>query len=182
MNKKRTVPGIISTALLCFIFWLIITGQLVAIFTGGLSMQSVVIGLAVSLLAGGFSSLFFINDSPFYLFQPARLCRFLCYGLITLPIEIVKANIAVAKKALSSHPKMDSGIVKIPVDVKSDYGQALVADSITLTPGTVTMDITEEDGQTYYYVHWIDVETTDPVEAGEIIKGTFEGKVKDIWG
>ena len=182
MNKKRTMPGIISTAILCVIFWMIITGQIVAVFTGGASLQSIVIGLIVSILVGWFSSLFLINDSPFYLWMPARLVNLIGYIFITLPVAIFKANVDVAKRALSPHPKINPGIVKIPVDVSSDYGMALVADSITLTPGTVTMDIVEENGQTYYYVHWIDVETTDPVEAGEIIKGTFERKVKGIWG
>ena len=51
---------------------------------------------------------------------------------------------------------INPGIVKIPTDMKSDYGIAALANSITLTPGTITMDFAEEDGQNYLYVHWID--------------------------
>ena len=50
----------------------------------------------------------------------------------------------------------------------------------TLTPGTITMDITEEDGQMYYYIHWIDV-TCDGAEAGEVIKGRMERWLRRVW-
>ena len=57
----------------------------------------------------------------------------------------------------------------------------MLANSITLTPGTITMDIAEEEGQTYYYIHWIDVATADAKEAGEAIKGTLEKAVGRIF-
>lgn len=179
--KKSSLPAIVSTAIICFLFWLVITGQLAAAFTGGLSVQSLIIGALVSVFAGWFSSRFFINNSPWHLWNPVRLLRLFAYFPVFF-VELVKANIDVAKRALSPKPKLNPGIVKVPVDVKSDYGMALVADSITLTPGTVTMDITEQDEQTYYYIHWIDVASEDPVEAGDMIKGIFERKVKGIWG
>ena len=76
---------------------------------------------------------------------------------------------------------MNPGIVKVPVDLKGDYAEAMLANSITLTPGTITMDIAEQDGKTYYYVHWIDVSETDREKAGEIIKGRLENAVRRIW-
>ncbi len=179
--KKSSLSAIVSTAIICFLFWLVITGQLPALFSGSFSVQSLVIGACVSTFAGWFSSRFFINNSPWYLWNPARLLRLFAYFPIFF-VELVKANMDVARRALSPKPKLNPGIVKVPVDVKSDYGMALVADSITLTPGTVTMDITEQDEQTYYYIHWIDVASEDPVEAGDMIKGIFERKVKGIWG
>ena len=65
--------------------------------------------------------------------------------------------------------------------MKSDYGVAAVGNSITLTPGTITMETTEEDGQNYLYVHWIDVAETDPEKAGEIIKGSMERALRRVW-
>ena len=58
---------------------------------------------------------------------------------------------------------------------------AMLANSITLTPGTITMDIAEEDGQTYYYIHWIDVAAPSGKEAGDAIKGTLEKGVGRIF-
>ena len=71
--------------------------------------------------------------------------------------------------------------MKVPVGLKSEYAQAMLADSITLTPGTITVDTVEEDGKDYYYIHWIDVASEDPEEAGEAIKGTLEKWVRRIW-
>ena len=45
------------------------------------------------------------------------------------------------------------GFVKVPVKIKSDAGKLLLANSITLTPGTISVDADE----TNIYVHWIDV-------------------------
>ena len=45
---------------------------------------------------------------------------------------------------------------------------------------SITMDIAEEDGQMYYYIHWIDV-TCDGAEAGEVIKGRMERWLRRVW-
>ena len=71
--------------------------------------------------------------------------------------------------------------MKIPTELKSDYGLGALSNSITLTPGTITMEVTEEDGQNYLYVHWIDVKETDPEKAGEAIKGTLEKGLRRVW-
>ena len=57
----------------------------------------------------------------------------------------------------------------------------MLANSITLTPGTITMDIAEEDGKSYFYIHWIDVAETDREKAGEVIKGRMEKWIGRIW-
>ena len=93
----------------------------------------------------------------------------------------MKANIDVAKRALSKNVKINPGIVKIPAELVSDYGLSMLANSITLTPGTIVMDIIEEDGKNYLYVHWIDVETEEEDKAGEIIKGDFENRIRGIF-
>ena len=105
----------------------------------------------------------------------------LVYCIFIFPVELVKANIDVAKRALSPKLPVNPGIVRVPVDLTSEYGQAMLANSITLTPGTITMDIAECDGQTWYYIHWIDVKSAEPAEAGEQIKGTLERGVGRIW-
>jgi len=57
-----------------------------------------------------------------------------------------------------------------------------VANSITLTPGTITLDLDEDEaGRNYYYIHWVDVIETDREKAGEIIKGTMEKWIGRIW-
>ena len=94
-------------------------------------------------------------------------------------IELVKANIDVAKRAFSRN--INPGFVKVKTDLKSDYGLSMLANSITLTPGTIVMDIYEEDNENYLYIHWIDVMSEDTSEAGEMIKGKFEKKIRGIF-
>ena len=95
-------------------------------------------------------------------------------------VELAKANIDVAKRAFSPACPVNPGFVKVPADVKTEYGRSMLANSITLTPGTITMDIAEEEGKTYYYIHWIDVKATGE-EAGEAIKGKLEKGVRRVF-
>lgn len=179
--KNASAPAILSTAVVCFLFWMVITGQVVDIFRGQTSVQVLVVGVIVSICVALFSARFFIHENAGHLWNPVRLLNLIVYGLILFPIELIKANCDVAFRALNPKLPINPGFVKVPVDLKSEYGEAMLADSITLTPGTITMDITEEDGQTYYYIHWIDVKTEDPKEAGDAIKGSLEKGVGRIF-
>ena len=180
--KKTTFPAVVATAVLCYIIWLCLTGQIGAFFDGTASAQILIAGAVVCILIALFASRFFIHRKPFHLYNPLRLLKLLFYCVIILPWEIIKANVDVALRAFSPKLRIRPGFVKIPVeDIKSEYGLAMLANSITLTPGTITMDIVEQDGKNYYYIHWINVETEDPEEAGNKIKGTLEKWVRRIW-
>ena len=179
--KKAGFSSIASTALLCFVFWLLITGELAALFKGEPSVEILIAGAAVSILVALFSARFFIHEKAFYLCNPKRFFTLLFYCIVIFPIELVKANLDVAFRALNPKLPIKPGIVKVPVDLNSEYAQSMLANSITLTPGTITMDIAEEEGKTNYYIHWINTETEDPQAAGEAIKGTLEKWVRRIW-
>ena len=178
--KKTTIPAVLSTAIVCYLFWLVITGQIISIFRGAPSTEVLIAGAIVSCLVALFSARFFIHEKFYWLFA-GRFIPMLIYCICIFPIELWKANVDVAKRALDPKLPVNPGIVKVPVNLQSEYGLAMLADSITLTPGTITMDIVDEEGQTYYYIHWIDVATQDPVEAGDAIKGTLEKWVGRIW-
>ncbi len=177
--KKATFPAVLSTAILCFLFWLLITGQIISIFHGQASVEVLIAGAIVSVLVAAFTAKFFVHTRAFYLWKKIFVLLFYC--ICVFPVELFKANLDVAVKAFSPLKKIDPGIVKVPVNLESEYGQAMLANSITLTPGTITMDIVEQEGQTYYYIHWIKVKSQDPAEAGDAIKGTLEKWVGRIW-
>lgn len=179
--KKATFMAVLSTAVVCFLFWLLITGQIVALFRGGADEQIMLAGAIVSIGVATFSARFFIHAKPLHLYNPVRLAYLLVYCLGVFLRELTKANVDMAKRALGRKVNVNPGIVKIPVDVKSEYGRSMLANSITLTPGTITMDTVEEQGKCYYYVHWIDVAETDGEKAGEMIKGTLEKWIGRIW-
>ena len=181
MKEKRSIVSVLSTAVICWLFWLLLTGQAVAVLKGNPSVQILAAGGIVSLGTAVFSARFFIHRDPFFLLRPIRFLRLLSYCCLRFPAELIKANVDVALRALRPSMPVNPGIVRVPVNLTGEYAQAMLADSITLTPGTITMDIAETDGQLYYYVHWIDVQSEEPAEAGERIKGILEKKIRGIW-
>lgn len=178
--KKTNISAFFATAIMCFLFWLLLTGQIVSIFTGGASMQVLIAGAAVSVLTALFTARFFVHEKAFWLFNPVKLGAMLFYCLVVFMWELIKANVSMFCYVFGLK-KTNPGIVKISTDLESEYGESMLANSITLTPGTITMDIAEEKGKTYYYIHWIDVSTQDMKEAGDSIKGTMEKWIRRIW-
>jgi len=85
-----------------------------------------------------------------------RLDRFMAYW-VWLGGEIFKANIYVVKTSLRPELDIQPTMVRVPVSVKSDIARATFANSITLTPGTVTVDV-EEDA---FIVHALTPELAD---------------------
>lgn len=173
---KRSISGVISTSIFTFVFWIVFVLQDINIFK--LDIQEVIAGLIVSIIIGYFTSPLFVKEDGFWILKKGRIFKLLAYVPI-YTIELIKANIDMAKRAFSM--KIDPGIVKIPTDLKSDYGLSLLANSITLTPGTITLDVYEEDEKDYLYIHWINVETEDEEKAGVIIKGKFEKWIRGIF-
>ncbi|GGM68641.1 multicomponent Na+:H+ antiporter subunit E [Halarchaeum rubridurum] len=58
--------------------------------------------------------------------------------------ELLTANVDVAKRVLSPSPRLDPGVVVVPLRVESNAAITTIANSITLTPGTLTMDYDAE--------------------------------------
>ena len=172
--KKATFLAILSTAAVCFLFWLLITGQIVGLVKGEPDAQVLIAGAIVSIGVALFSARFFIHKNPLHLWNPVKWLWLAAYCFGVFMAELFKANVDVAKRALGRKVDVNPGIVKVPVELESEYGRSMLANSITLTPGTITMDTVEEKGRLYYYIHWIDVASEDPAEAGEMIKGRLE--------
>lgn len=169
---KTKFPAVLTTFLLCLGFWILITWNF--------DVQELAAGAVVSLAVALFSARFFIHEKAFWLFNPAKLFGLIAYLFIFLG-ELIKANWDVAKRCYGGCKNIHPGIVKVPVDVRSEYGRSLLANSITLTPGTITMDAVEEDDKAYYYIHWIDVTAASGEEAGDAIKGTLEKGVRRVF-
>ena len=114
---------------------------------------------------------------PRKFFSPLRYFWFLCY-IPVLFFYMLIANFDVVYRVI--HPKMPikPGIVKVKTRLKSESGRTALANSITLTPGTLTVDITE-DG--YLYIHWINVRETDVEGATKRIVLRFEGLLAKIF-
>ena len=166
----------LSAFIFCFLFWLLLTWSV--------APRELILGGVVSAIVAAFSGRFLIHHQAFYLYNPVRLIVLIFYCAIIFLWEVIKANFAMAKLVLSPRLKYEAGILRIPASdkVQSEYGLAMVSNCITLTPGTITMDVAEDEGgKNYYYVHWIDVAETDRDKAGEAIKGRMERLIGRIW-
>ena len=169
---KTRFPAVVSTFVVCFAFWILLTWSF--------DPQELIAGGVVSIAAALLSARFFIHEKAFWFFNPKRLFALIAYVFVFL-WELIKANADMARRCYGGCKDVDPGVVKVPVELKSDYARSMLANSITLTPGTISLDIADEDGQLYYYIHWVDVSEEDRVKAGEIIKGTLEKWVRRIW-
>ncbi|MHC4572672.1 MAG: Na+/H+ antiporter subunit E [Planctomycetota bacterium] len=103
------------------------------------------------------------------------------WALVYIPVffyYVIKANLDVVYRALHPAMPIKPGIVKIKTILKTDSGITALANSITLTPGTLTVDLTD-DG--FLYVHWINVKSDDMEQATELIARRFEWFLKKIF-
>ena len=158
---------------LAFIIWILLTWPVI---DGGIDIQVVVAGL----IASAFVSVLFHEILPkeHHIFiSPVRIFWFVLYVPVFF-YYVIKANFDVVYRAL--HPKMPikPGIVKIKTNLKTASGITALANSITLTPGTLTVDLTD-DG--YLYVHWINVKSEDVEQATQFIGQRFEWFLEKIF-
>jgi multicomponent Na+:H+ antiporter subunit E len=100
--------------------------------------------------------------------------RFIIFGFI----EVVKSNIAVVKVVLAPKMKLNPGIVAIPLDIKSDAGITTLANVITLTPGTVSLDVSSD--RKTLYIHAFNVTDADADALRRETKETFERRVQEL--
>lgn len=90
--------------------------------------------------------------------------------------NLVLSNIDVARRVLSPRLPINPGIVRVRTQLTAPYQRLILANSITLTPGTVTLEMDGED----MYIHWIDVKHSDPEGAGQVIKDEMEAAIAKI--
>ena len=150
----------------------VLTGYWV-VLTGTFELSTLVTGVTLCFFLSLFTYDFFTAD---IIGRRGFLPRFLMFILLYIPelafiflFRIIEANVNVARHVI----KMDinPGIVKIHTPLRSHTAVTALANIITLTPGTLTLDVKETLEGNTLYVHWIDVETVSPEEAGELIKG-----------
>lgn len=153
--------------ILCFILWLTLTWTLY--------LPAIIVGLIMALIAaivfGGYFSY-----HPVKILQPHRLLWLLIY----IPIyawECLKANLDVAYRVIHPEKPLRPGIVKVKTRLKSDLARTVLANSITMTPGTMTVDIIDD----ILYIHWIWVREEDIEKATKIIVGPFEKYIANIF-
>lgn len=172
------IKAFLSTFLLSYLFWILFLAQDFNVLK--LGSQELIVGIIVSLVVAALCARFLVKEDGFWIFKKFRLLNLIVFIPVYI-LELLKANWNVAKKALSFNMKISPSIVKIETNLKSDWGLAMLANCITLTPGTITMDIYEEKNKNYLYIHWLDGDTEDMKTASKEIKGKFEKYIRRIF-
>lgn len=95
--------------------------------------------------------------------------------------ELIVSSIRVAKDVLTPGEfKMKSGVIAIPLDVKSDFSITFLANMISLTPGTLSLDVSED--RTKLYIHAMYIDNDDVESVRSEIKNGMETKVIQTFG
>jgi len=156
----------ITVFILSLLFWLLITFSL--------TLPNIIAGVVAALICSAIFARYYFRDVYKFL-QPARYYWFTVY-LFVFIWACIRANLDVAYRVL--HPAMPirPGIVKIKTSLKSEFARTLLANSITMTPGTITVDIIDD----IMYIHWIYIRSEDPEVYTKMITGVFEKYIKRI--
>ena len=141
--------------LILAVTWLLLNGKY--------DIATVSIGLVVSLLI---SVIFCFNCDVFseMKFTPKALLYLIMYFFVFLG-ELVKSNFDIARRVVSPSLPINPGIVEVETKLKSKIGRIVLTNSITLTPGTLTIDIKDDK----VFVHRV-----------EVIDETIERNTKEV--
>jgi multicomponent Na+:H+ antiporter subunit E len=165
MTRMRSTAVMFATLLL---FWLMLMGRL--------TVDVLVVGVPASLVI----AILYPNGLSFFTELRATPEAFIAglryFGYFFK--ELVISNLRLAAVVLSPSLPIKPGIVKVHTRLKSRMGRLMLANSITLTPGTLTVEM---DGE-WLYIHWVSVQSPD-IEAAtaEIVAG-FERYLEVIYG
>jgi multicomponent Na+:H+ antiporter subunit E len=163
--KRQRIAIMCITLLL---FWVMLQGSL--------AFDVLLVGSLISATIA-----FFYRDglSFFTEFRPAKraiIAGFKYYGYFFK--ELFKSNIKLAVIVLSPSLPIKPGIVKVRTRLKTKMGRLMLANSITLTPGTLTVEL---DGE-WIYVHWVTTEADDIETATKQIVAGFESYLEVMYG
>jgi multicomponent Na+:H+ antiporter subunit E len=167
---KLETRGRITVFVLAFLVWMALT-------MGGLQEAAVglIVAAIVALVAGRF---LFVPGTPSRRNILSRIVFALRYFFVFL-WEMIKANIHVASIVLHPRCPIKPGIVKIRTRLSRDVAITVLGNSITLTPGTFTVDV--DPGKKELYIHCIEVRSTDLEENSRIIGARFESLLREVF-
>ena len=142
---------------LFFIVWII--------FNGRVTWEIVLFGIAISGLMFAFVCKFMDysmeKERKFY-----KKCPLFCKYVVLLVKEIIKANLAVCHLILTRREVTEPVIVKVHTNLKTETARVILANSITLTPGTITVSLTEQE----LLVHCLDRSLAEGMEDSEFVR------------
>mgnify|MGYP000194531735 CR=1 FL=1 len=170
MTTKKKVWNILRffiTFIFLFLIWLL--------FSASINTYSIIIGIAGSFLIAIISYKAFIpfhqSHIRYIIAQPFYLIFFLFYLIFSIYYSSFIMLFTICKR--ESNVKL----VHFRTYLNSDAARLLLALSITLTPGTICVDLNDD----HLVVNWFNSKTVHNKEAGELIKGTIEKILQKVF-
>jgi multicomponent Na+:H+ antiporter subunit E len=156
-----------SYGVLLFVFWFLLSGYFEPLLLG-LGLASVILTIFLT------KRMKVIDHESYPLHLSSRFPAFLWY----IFREIIKANIDVIKLIVSTSGKSISPqLVEIPLPQKTDLGRAIYANAITLTPGTVSVELANDK----IIVHALTKKVADDLSSGDMAKA-IPDQAASGWG
>lgn len=160
--KRRFLPSI-PQSLTVFLFWLLLVDTIDAANLLMALLLAIVMPLVASRLEREFASVGRVRHLP-------RL-------VLRLLWDILLSNITVARQVLGPNDRLHSQFVWVPLDIKNIHGISALASIITLTPGTLTSELSED--RKFLLIHCLDVDDPDALIAE--IKTRYEAPLKEVF-
>lgn len=157
-SRKQSLIGFLSALTVCTLVW--------AVWNESYTLRTIVQGALFSWIALVITNRYLLRAPYQGLFgmSPLRVARY----IFVLLQEIYRSGVHAMHLTIKG--KIDVGVVDLPTAIQNPFHAVLVANAITLTPGTVTIDYRPGS----FKVVWIECTTSDPDQAAEMIKGRFE--------
>ena len=171
VNIRQLSWGIEMSSILFFIVMFLVW----LLLTLNVTVWNIAAGAVASLIVTIFLNRYSLKVTK-KVFQIQRYFWALLYLFIFL-WECLKANLDVAYRVLHPGLPIKPGIVKAKSNLTSDIAKVFLANSITMTPGTITVDIIDDN----FFIHWIYVHSKDPEVYTHKILGRFEKFLKRIF-
>lgn len=153
--------------LFLFLLWVLLTPN---------NMQEIWAGLVIAALVSLFTIKMELVLGDVKL-TPKSFLYSLIYVFVFIK-ELIVSNLDVARRVVNPKLPIKPGIVKVKTKLNSKIAKTILANSITLTPGTLTVDIKDE----YLYIHWIEITEDDLEGATKAIVEKFEKYLEVIFG
>ena len=145
------------------------------LFTWSLDPGSIIAGILSSLTVSAVTYSIFIDESEAELRAHLPRLHYLLIFAGVLIFNMYVASFRVLWQIVRGN--INPGIVHFRTRLKTDIARVALASSITLTPGTITLDLDDD----HLVVHWLDARTTHSRYAGRLIKGAHEKLLKKVW-
>jgi len=150
--------------IILFLFWLAISFPPdFATRTGFINLiQHIIVGLILAILVSLLFPQSIISSEELYLFNPGNFFRLILYS-IRLTWDILLAGIDVAKRVLRIKMRITPAIVQVKTPLPDALQNTINANSITLTPGTITIDVEKTAEGSIFTVHCISQENAQSI-------------------